>query len=173
MAWRPSDLLTKPSVVKRAALKGANSVGTESAELSLFRAGRPLHDVIGSGDQELSGQPWNNWEIVAELLSTIPFLGVRHGPVALAHCSSVRCVLHPLSAARTVLLLAAARSTEERALLLRALQLVSFKPSELILEQGELSRDGVYSRRRDCHSAAPPSPFSRCFNMGVDGTSAE
>ena len=94
MAWRPSDLLTKPSVVKRAALKGANSVGTESAELSLFRAGRPLHDVIGSGDQELSGQPWNNWEIVAELLSTIPFLGVRHGPVALAHCSSVRCVLH-------------------------------------------------------------------------------
>ena len=23
---------------------------------------------------------------------------------------------------------------------------------------------GKLSRRRDCHSAAPPSPFSRCFN---------
>ena len=32
---------------------------------------------------------------------------------------------------------------------------------------------GHPSRRRDCRSAAPPSPFSRCFNAyaaGVSGT---
>ena len=28
------------------------------------------------------------------------------------------------------------------------------------------------SRRQDCHSAAPPSPFSRCFNMDGKGVSA-
>ena len=28
------------------------------------------------------------------------------------------------------------------------------------------------SRRQDCHSAAPPSPFSRCFNMDEKGVSA-
>ena len=27
----------------------------------------------------------------------------------------------------------------------------------------------TYSRRRDCHSAAPPSHFSRCFNIGEEG----
>ena len=29
------------------------------------------------------------------------------------------------------------------------------------------------SRRRDCHSAAPPSPCSRCFNMDGEGMSVE
>ena len=29
------------------------------------------------------------------------------------------------------------------------------------------------SRRRDCHSAAPPSTFSRCFNRDVDRASAK
>ena len=28
---------------------------------------------------------------------------------------------------------------------------------------------GSASRRRDCHSAAPPSPFSRCFNRVEEG----
>ena len=32
---------------------------------------------------------------------------------------------------------------------------------------------GGASRRRDCHSAAPPSPFSRRFNMDVEGVSAK
>ena len=30
---------------------------------------------------------------------------------------------------------------------------------------GPFPDDGGASRRRACHSAAPPSPFSRCFNM--------
>ena len=29
------------------------------------------------------------------------------------------------------------------------------------------------SRRRDCYSAAPPSPCSRCFNMGEEGMSVK
>ena len=29
------------------------------------------------------------------------------------------------------------------------------------------------SRRRDCHSAAPPSPFSRCFNTDEEGVPAK
>ena len=29
------------------------------------------------------------------------------------------------------------------------------------------------SRRRDCHSAAPPSPSSRCFNMDGEGMSVK
>ena len=28
---------------------------------------------------------------------------------------------------------------------------------------------GSTSRRRDCHSTAPPSPFSRCFNTDGEG----
>ena len=30
-----------------------------------------------------------------------------------------------------------------------------------------------FSRRRDCHSAAPPSTFSRCFNMDKQGGSSK
>ena len=29
------------------------------------------------------------------------------------------------------------------------------------------------SRRRDCHSAGPPSPFSRRFNRAAEGVSAK
>ena len=32
---------------------------------------------------------------------------------------------------------------------------------------------GLTSRRRDCHSAAPPSIFTRCFNMGGEGGSVK
>ena len=32
---------------------------------------------------------------------------------------------------------------------------------------------GASSRRRDCHSAAPPSAFSRCFNSDGERASAE
>ena len=32
-----------------------------------------------------------------------------------------------------------------------------------------LGPDGAISRRRDCHSAAPPSTFSRCFNRNKKG----
>ena len=32
---------------------------------------------------------------------------------------------------------------------------------------------GSCSRRRDCHPAAPPSPFSRCFNMDEEGMSVK
>ena len=32
---------------------------------------------------------------------------------------------------------------------------------------------GSISRRRDCHPAAPPSPFSRRFNRDGEGTAAE
>ena len=31
------------------------------------------------------------------------------------------------------------------------------------------SFEGLCSRRRDCHSAAPPSPFSGCFNRDEGG----
>ena len=31
----------------------------------------------------------------------------------------------------------------------------------------------VLSRRRDCHSAAPPSPFIRCFNTDEEGGATE
>jgi hypothetical protein len=33
--------------------------------------------------------------------------------------------------------------------------------------------EGALSRRRDCHSAAPPSPFSRRFNSDGEGRSAK
>ena len=32
---------------------------------------------------------------------------------------------------------------------------------------------GWGSRWRDCHSAAPPSPFGRCFNRDANGASAK
>ena len=32
------------------------------------------------------------------------------------------------------------------------------------MSSGIISMMGGDSRRRDCHFAAPPSPFSRCFN---------
>ena len=34
-------------------------------------------------------------------------------------------------------------------------------------------RSGLTGRRPDCHSAAPHSSFSRCFNMDVEGTSTK
>ena len=42
-------------------------------------------------------------------------------------------------------------------------------------QSGELSSplSVPFSRRRDCHSAAPPSPFSRCFNMDGEGMSVK
>ena len=36
-----------------------------------------------------------------------------------------------------------------------------------------LRHGGWTSRRRDCHSAAPPSPFSRCFNSDGERASAK
>ena len=36
-----------------------------------------------------------------------------------------------------------------------------------------LTRTGAASRWRDCHSAAPPSTFSRCFNSDGERASAK
>ena len=35
------------------------------------------------------------------------------------------------------------------------------------------AQDGKSSRRRDCHSAATPSTFSRCINRDGESASAE
>ena len=51
--------------------------------------------------------------------------------------------------------------------------------SGAVMETMELSMavlklyDGAARRRRGCHSAAPPSPFSRCFNMDAEGMSSK
>ena len=36
-----------------------------------------------------------------------------------------------------------------------------------------LGHNGTSSRRRDCHSTAPPSTFSRCFNSDGEAVSAK
>ena len=39
--------------------------------------------------------------------------------------------------------------------------------------RGTVGRSPQPSRRRDCHSAASPSPFSRSFNMDGEGMSVQ
>ena len=51
---------------------------------------------------------------------------------------------------------------------LRRSELAERGPNVVELTDGEASR-----RRESCHSAAPPSPFSRRFNMDGEGMSAK
>ena len=45
-------------------------------------------------------------------------------------------------------------------------------PSVLVLKVAQdQAFNGTGDRRRDCHSAAPPSTFSRCFNRDGEGMS--
>ena len=58
----------------------------------------------------------------------------------------------------------------------RAAHRVQVHYNTLILEswaETALDGEGGACRRRDCHSAATPSPFSRCFNRDEEGMSAE
>ena len=48
-----------------------------------------------------------------------------------------------------------------------------FGPGMLLQRDRPVAVWGSGSRRRDCYSAAPPSPFSRCFNSDGKGVSAK
>ena len=51
--------------------------------------------------------------------------------------------------------------------------LLSLKPANVQPVVSNASIVGGDSRRRDCHSAAPPSNFSRCFNSNVERATAK
>ena len=45
--------------------------------------------------------------------------------------------------------------------------------TQIVRSSQQVVGSGPVSRRRDCHSAAPSSPFSRCFNMDSEGLSSK